>query len=267
MRKVPAGLAGLALATALASTVALSASAAPPDGSKAANAPRTTSDELPNPVEEKRRELRQAAIQDVIAGRAKVEQRGASKVVRVGKQAAPQRKGKAAATEDQYVELAREKTDKIFVILAEFGNERAPTLSRPGHQPGDPGAEPLRRPAPQPDPGARPHEGQLDGLAGRLLARLLPEPLLRHGQRRRVAQDLLREAVVGSLQRRRPGQRLGARCPTTRRATAAATASRARRNVCSQHVGADQGRDRHVGRAAEGGRPHRRADQGRPRVL
>ena len=142
MRKVPAGLAGLALATALASTVALSASAAPPDGSKAANAPRTTSDELPNPAEEKRRELRQAAIQDVIAGRAKVEQRGASKVVKVGKQAAPQRKGKAAATEDQYVELAREKTDKIFVILAEFGNERAPTLPRPGHQPGDPGAEP-----------------------------------------------------------------------------------------------------------------------------
>ena len=141
MRKVPAGLAGLALATALASTVALSASAAPPDGSKAANAPRTTSDELPNPVEEKRRELRQAAIQDVIAGRAKVEQRGASKVVKVGKQAAPQRKGKAAATEDQYVELAREKTDKIFVILAEFGNERAADLSRPGHQPGDPGAD------------------------------------------------------------------------------------------------------------------------------
>ena len=79
MRRVPAGLAGLALATALASTVALSASAAPPDGSKAANPSRTTSDELRNPVEEKRRELRQAAIQDVIAGRAKVEQRGAAR--------------------------------------------------------------------------------------------------------------------------------------------------------------------------------------------
>ena len=155
MRKVPAGLAGLALATALASTVALSASAAPPDGSKAANAPRTTSDELPNPAEEKRRELRQAAIQDVIAGRAKVEQRGASKVVRVGKQAAPQRKGKAAATEDQYVELAREKTDKIFVILAEFGNERAPTYPDQDTNPAIPGPSrfdgPLHNQIPEPD--------------------------------------------------------------------------------------------------------------------
>jgi immune inhibitor A len=155
MRKVPAGLVGLALATALASTVALSASAAPPDGSKAANAPRTTSDELPNPVEEKRRELRQAAIQDVIAGRAKVEQRGASKVVKVGKQAAPQRKGKAAATEDQYVELAREKTDKIFVILAEFGNERAPTYPDQDTNPAIPGPSrfdgPLHNQIPEPD--------------------------------------------------------------------------------------------------------------------
>ncbi len=31
-----------------------------------------------------------------------------------------------ATTEDQYVELSREKTDKIFVILADFGNERHP---------------------------------------------------------------------------------------------------------------------------------------------
>ena len=155
MRRVPAGLAGLALATALASTVALSANAAPPDGSKAANAPRTTSDELPNPAEEKRRELRQAAIQDVISGRAKVEQRGASKVVKVGKQAAPQRKGKAAATEDQYVELAREKTDKIFVILAEFGNERAPTYPDQDTNPAIPGPSrfdgPLHNQIPEPD--------------------------------------------------------------------------------------------------------------------
>jgi hypothetical protein len=47
-------------------------------------------DELPNPAEEKRRALRE--------------------VVKVA--------------DDQYVELAREKTDKIFVILAEFGDTR-----------------------------------------------------------------------------------------------------------------------------------------------
>ena len=106
MRRVPAGLAGLALATALASTVALSASAAPPDGSKATMLNRAVVDDLPNPAEEKRRELRKAAIQDVIQGRAKVEQRGASKVVKVGRR--PRRAGRARPppAEDQYVELA-----------------------------------------------------------------------------------------------------------------------------------------------------------------
>ena len=110
MRRVPAGLAGLALATALASTVALSASAAAPDGSKAADS--AAAHHVRRAAQPRRGEaarVARAAIQDVIAGRAKVEQRGASKVVRVGKQAAPQRKGKAAATEDQYVEFAREK--------------------------------------------------------------------------------------------------------------------------------------------------------------
>ena len=36
---------------------------------------------------------------------------------------------------DQYVELGREKTDKIFVVLVEFGNQRAPVLPGPGHHP------------------------------------------------------------------------------------------------------------------------------------
>ncbi len=91
-----------------------------PSGRRQQQGQRIVSDELPNPLEEKRRELRQEAIQDVLTGRAKVEQRGASKVVKVGKTGAP-----TAQAEDQYVELAREKTDKIFVVLAEFGNERA----------------------------------------------------------------------------------------------------------------------------------------------
>ena len=37
----------------------------------------------------------------------------------------------------------------------------------------------------------------------------LPAAVLRHGRRRRVAQDVLRAPVLGPLQRRRPGHRLG----------------------------------------------------------
>lgn len=123
MRRVAAGLGSLAIAAGLATAVALdTAGAAPPAGTTQQGGQPVISDDLPNPVEEKRRELRAEAIQDVLTGRAKVEQRGASKVVKVGKTGAPT----AQAEEDQYVELAREKTDKIFVVLAEFGNERAP---------------------------------------------------------------------------------------------------------------------------------------------
>jgi immune inhibitor A len=111
MRKVGAGLGSLALAAGLATTFALSAGAAPPVGS---SVQRAVADELPNPAEEKRRALREVALQKVLAGDAKVRRRGASRVVKVAR----------ANGEDQYVELARSKTDKIFVILAEFGDTR-----------------------------------------------------------------------------------------------------------------------------------------------
>ena len=88
MRKLRAGLGSLALAAGLATTYALSAPAAPPAET---SAQRAVVDELPNPAEEKRRALREVAIQDVLAGDAKVRQRGASEVVKVA--------------DDQYVEL------------------------------------------------------------------------------------------------------------------------------------------------------------------
>jgi len=115
MRRVAAGLGSLAIAAGAATAVALDANAAPP----ARGIQHGQTDDLPNPAEEKRRELREKAIQDVLTGRAKVQRRGGSSVVKVGRTAAP-----GARAEDQYVELAREKTDKIFVVLAEFGNER-----------------------------------------------------------------------------------------------------------------------------------------------
>ena len=59
---------------------------------------------------------------------------------------------RAAKSQDQYVELSREKTDKIFVILAEFGNERHPSYPDQDTDPATPGPTTLRRPAAQQDP-------------------------------------------------------------------------------------------------------------------
>ena len=98
-------------------------------------ADQAPADEVVNPLESKRRALREEALADVLSGTAKVQTRGASRVVKLGREASTpavkDAKGRTIAPAttgaDQYVELAREKTDKIFVILAEFGNERHPS--------------------------------------------------------------------------------------------------------------------------------------------
>jgi immune inhibitor A len=150
MRKVAAGLGSLVVAAGLTTTFALSAGAAPPDVTRA-QTPRPVVDDVPNAAEEKRRELREAAIRKVIAGDAKVQQRGASEVVKVGRTKAT----KTAPAEDQYVELAREKTDKIFVVLAEFGNERHPSYPDQDTDPNTAGPSrfdgPLHNQIPEPD--------------------------------------------------------------------------------------------------------------------
>ncbi len=127
-------------------------------------------DELPSPLEDKRRELREEALTKVLNGTAKAEKRGASTVVKVGSKADGRRQGRQErhrAKVDQYVELTREKTDRIFVVLAEFGNERHPDYPDQDTDPAHPRPGDLRRPAAQRDPGAGPVGGQLDRLAGR----------------------------------------------------------------------------------------------------
>ena len=209
MRRVPAGLGGLALATGVAATVALSAAAAPPDGSRGASARHNGHRRVPDAAEQKRRALRKAGLQQVLNGTAKVEQRGASKVVKVGQTAAPGRR-QGEGRDRGPVRRARPREDRQDLRGPGRVRQRAaPGLPGPGHRPGHPGPGPVRRPAAQRDPGAGPLEGQPHDLAGRLLPRALPAALLRHGRERRVAQDLLRAAVVGPLQRRRHGHRLG----------------------------------------------------------
>jgi immune inhibitor A len=131
VRRVVVGLLSAALATGVGVSLPVSAVAAPPvepiPATPAAVAVRGA-DDLPNPLEEKRRELREEAVSDVISGRATTQHRGASTVVKMGRTFGSGDTGRtiAAAGADQYVELGREKTDRIFVILADFGNQRHP---------------------------------------------------------------------------------------------------------------------------------------------
>ncbi|MFB9237007.1 immune inhibitor A domain-containing protein [Plantactinospora siamensis] len=143
------GLLGLSL-TATGVAMGPSASAAPAIKAKAV-APAAAdaappSDELPNPLEDKRRALRQEGLTDVLNGQAKPVEKNGSTVVKVGKTAGAGPAGNAGARtlaagkqKDQYVELAREKTDHIFVILTDFGNERDPRFPDQDTNPNIPG--------------------------------------------------------------------------------------------------------------------------------
>jgi immune inhibitor A len=140
VRKTPryslAGLLSLALAAGVGGTLgAPSTSAAPPEDAPSGGAGHvraSASDDLPSPLADKRQALRQEALTAVLNGKAKPVRRGPSTVVKIGSAGTPaadNRRGfrtAASASEPQYVELARETTDRVFVVLAEFGDQRHP---------------------------------------------------------------------------------------------------------------------------------------------
>jgi immune inhibitor A len=163
-RTTALGVLGIALVAGLGQVPQSVASPAPADGTAPTGpaAVKAGPDELPNALEDKRRDLRQEAMTDVLTGAAKVEQRGTSKVVKVGQEVATpasrDARGKlksARIGKNQYVELAREKTDKIFVILAEFGNQRHPDFPDKDTDPDTPGPTtydgPVHNAIPAPD--------------------------------------------------------------------------------------------------------------------
>src|SRR5687768_3610412 len=100
-----AAVLSLAVASGVGMALPSAAVAAAPVG-EAPQAVSTAPDELPSPMEEKRRALRQEALTQVINGEAAVTRKGGSSVVKVKGNS---RRGK----QDRYVELGREKTDKI----------------------------------------------------------------------------------------------------------------------------------------------------------
>ncbi|WP_371671138.1 immune inhibitor A [Streptomyces sp. NBC_00289] len=114
--RTAATVVALAAASATFSAFAVAQAA---DGGSAASA--TVDRHDPQPVKTKKHDLdgpltktqdaqHQEALDQVISGAASVKDRNGSKVVKL--------KGK-----DKYVELGREKTDKIFTILVEFGDQ------------------------------------------------------------------------------------------------------------------------------------------------
>ncbi|WP_076469179.1 immune inhibitor A domain-containing protein [Micromonospora avicenniae] len=159
------GLLGLSL-TATGLVAGTSASAAPklPTAAPSVAEPAQVDHDLPNPLEDKRRAMRQEGLSDVLTGRAKPQKINGSTVVKVGETAATggaaartakATKGGKGATKDQYIELGRETTDKIFVILAEFGNQRHPDFPDKDTDPDTAGPArfdgPLHNEIPQPN--------------------------------------------------------------------------------------------------------------------
>ena len=150
----------VALATGLGTALA-----APSVHADSAVAPESRSsvrvDDLPNPLEGKRRALREAALTAILNGDARVEQRGASTVVRVGTAASARAVGPAGRLRErrgpvaQYVEIAREDTDRVFAVLAEFGKQRHPDFPDQDTNPDWPGPRrfngPLHNRIPRPD--------------------------------------------------------------------------------------------------------------------
>ncbi|ADB35886.1 M6 family metalloprotease domain protein [Kribbella flavida DSM 17836] len=162
--QLPAATAGPAATPPAAGTGAAgpTSTATVGEAPKAAGPGVAHADELPNPLEDKRRKLREQALNGVLGGSVTAVQRGPSKVVKVGQEVAvPTARDSAGRLKvaqhrkAQYVELAREKTDKIFVILAEFGNRRHPDYPDRDTDPNTPGpatyAGPVHNAIPAPD--------------------------------------------------------------------------------------------------------------------
>ncbi|MBD8606084.1 immune inhibitor A [Aeromicrobium sp. CFBP 8757] len=171
MKRVIPGLVGLTLAASLGLAYASPSSAAPAPPTNATDQPtKVGKDELPNPLEQKRRALREAGLTSVLNGDATAVQKNGASVVKVGKgyspaDAAALANKRASKTQkkaiqnkkqkDQYVELEQERADKIFVILAEFGDQRHPDFPDQDTDPSVPGPTtfngPLRNQIPEPD--------------------------------------------------------------------------------------------------------------------
>ncbi len=140
LRWVAIGSAAVLLATG--ASIAAADPTPPPQGSDdpvgdlatASSQADPYSDDLPNPLEDDRRSRRTQALRDVLSGKRQAVARNGSKVVQLElPEPTPTRGDPAAArpgrglgprTVERYVELSRQRTDQVFVLLVDFGNQR-----------------------------------------------------------------------------------------------------------------------------------------------
>jgi len=155
VRRTSVGLLSLALAAGMGVTVGV-----PMVGAVPTTSPNTVqagdtaapaqSDELSSPQQEKARALKKRAITEVLDGKATAVKKGTSTVAKISGAKKP-----GGGTTDEYVEVGREGTDKIFVVLAEFGNQRSAAYPDVDSDPATPGPTtwdgPLHNAIPQPD--------------------------------------------------------------------------------------------------------------------
>jgi hypothetical protein len=130
--------------------------------------------------------LRKQAMKDKLAGKAS---------------------GKVHKVRGKFVEMSLERTDKIFVILTEFGKHAASDVSRPHPgQPADTGRRRLQRPLHNAIPAPNRANRQLDPVAGRLQ----PGPHTRNMYFNRMRAVLTHDyRVVRSVRDRRRGHGVG----------------------------------------------------------
>ena len=280
MRKKSAGLVSLVVATGLGTTLgtpAAAASAAP----QRHGCPGVTLRPRPGPDRRPAEPRRGEEAGAARAGRsprcstARRRSRSAapapwSRSARPGprrRRAAPRRKPRPS--EDQYVELAREKTDKIFVVLAEFGNQRAPELPGPGHRPEHARAR-------------RASTGRCTTRSRRPTARRTtrrsgrPTTAAAHyqqlyfgdGRRRRVAEDRTTSASRRAATASTARSPTGSRCRYNEARYGRSNGFPCAEQRLPQHAGTWSATriDTWVADQQAAG-PHRRADQGRPDVL
>ena len=129
MHRKTVGLLGVALVAGSIVAVAPTAFASAPTSAVAVRSvgDRVPTDDLPSAEGIKARELRQAAVQGVLNGQLTPQKINGSTVVKLGSQDQAKALGaRLFQHKDKFVELSREKTDRIFVVLVEFGNERDP---------------------------------------------------------------------------------------------------------------------------------------------
>ncbi|MEH0544654.1 immune inhibitor A [Streptomyces sp. B21-105] len=126
--RTAATVVALAAATATFTTFAVAQAAENPAQSPAAGRhdpqpAKARTHDFDGPLSKTQEAQREEALKEVIAGRTSVKNRDGSKVVQL----------KSKKGDSKFVELGREKTDKIFTILVEFGDQ---VDSRYGGTPG-----------------------------------------------------------------------------------------------------------------------------------